>query len=202
MKVAAKKDQRINRQLVHVVRHPIRVQALTILTERVASPKEISDELLEPLGTVSHHVRELEKFDLVEEVDTAPRRGAVEHYFRAKRRPWLSSEEWDELGLEDRQQFSVWILQLSLTDAASALNAGTFDTRSDRHLSRVPLRLDVQGWREVTDIQNSALASIIVAQEAATARIEKSDGDEGVIYATASMSCFEGPPPRKEQRPE
>ncbi len=201
MPVKTKSDHQIGKQLVHVVRHPVRVQALTILTERVASPKEIAEELLEPLGTVSHHVRELEKMELVELVDEKPRRGAVEHYFQARRRPWLSSEEWDELELDERQQFSIWILQLSLTDAAKALNAGLLDARADRHLSRIPLRLDEQGWREVTDLQNNALAAIVAAQEAATARLDGDDGGE-VIYATASMNCFEGPPPSRDRRPE
>jgi DNA-binding transcriptional ArsR family regulator len=202
MPAATKEKRGIDQTLVHVLRHPVRVQALTILTERTASPKEISDELLEPLGTVAHHVRELQKLGLIELVREEPRRGAVEHYFRGKRRPLLSTEEWDELSLKDREQFSILILQLTLTDAAKALNAGTLDARTDRHLSRIPLELDEQGWREITEIQNTALTAILKAQAEATARLGESAGSSDVIHASASLACIETPPSSPDHRPE
>ena len=69
---------------VKALAHPLRVRALAILTERDASPSELAEELGEPLGNVSYHVRLLHELGLIELVRTTPRRGAIEHHYRAR----------------------------------------------------------------------------------------------------------------------
>jgi hypothetical protein len=66
-----------------------------MLGDRVASPKEIADETGHPLGTVSYHVRELLKLECIELVDTTPRRGAIEHHYRALARATITVEPVD-----------------------------------------------------------------------------------------------------------
>jgi DNA-binding transcriptional ArsR family regulator len=157
--MASKTQQRnaVDQSLVKVVAHPVRVQALSILAERPASPKEIAAELDAPVGNVSYHVRELEQVGLIELVDEKKRRGAVEHFYRAITRPLLDDSQWEKLNPEERQSFSAWIIQLILADASQALSAGTFDARDNRHLTRVPLQVDEEGWRELVAIQAEAL---------------------------------------------
>lgn len=193
MTTKTKSDKGIDQQLVHLVSHPVRVKALVVLVERTASPKEISIELREKLSTVSHHIRELLKMDLIELVKEERRRGAVEHYYRAVMRPIWSDEEWSELSLEERQRFSAWTMQLILADAAEALDAGTFNARGDTHTSRTPLYVDEQGWRELGQIQNEALEAILQVQAASAERMVNENG-EG-IRASASMLCIEMPDP-------
>jgi DNA-binding transcriptional ArsR family regulator len=61
--------------------HPLRIKALVLL-EREHSPSELTALLVgEPLGVVSYHVRMLREYGLVEEVRTAPKRGALEHFY-------------------------------------------------------------------------------------------------------------------------
>jgi DNA-binding transcriptional ArsR family regulator len=198
--VASKTRQRksVDETLVKVVAHPLRVQALSVLTERPASPKELAAELGAPVGNVSYHVRELEEVGLIELVDEKKRRGAIEHFYRAIARPLLSAEEWEQLSLDDRQGFSAWIIQLLLADASQALAAGTFDARSDRHLSRTPLLVDAEGWRELVEIQATALQSVLEVQAASAERMNAADGDgaEG-IPTIAAMTFFEMPPKRR-----
>ena len=67
--------------------HPLRVQLLTALNEGVASPNELAKRLNEPLTNVSYHVRMLHDLGCIELVETEPRRGALEHYYRAIVRP-------------------------------------------------------------------------------------------------------------------
>ena len=71
--------------------HPVRNDALSILNERVASPNEISKELGQSVGHVSYHIKVLKECECIELVDTAPRRGAMEHYYRATSRAFLTS---------------------------------------------------------------------------------------------------------------
>src|SRR5215207_4348673 len=82
-------DERIARAMSH----PIRFQALTILSERVASPNEMARELGQSVGVLAYHVRVLRDLGAIELVDTRPRRGATEHFYRATVRPWFSEED-------------------------------------------------------------------------------------------------------------
>lgn len=65
--------------------HPIRLQVLDLMASngRVTwSPKRLSEELDEPLGVVSYHIRCMLDTDLVVLADTQPVRGAVEHFYK------------------------------------------------------------------------------------------------------------------------
>jgi DNA-binding transcriptional ArsR family regulator len=200
--VASKTRERksVDETLVKVVAHPLRVQALSVLTERSASPKELAAELGSPVGNISYHVRELDQVGLIELVDEKKRRGAVEHFYRAIARPLLSAEEWERLSLDDRRGFSTWIIQLLLVDASQALAAGTFDARDDRHLSHTPVLVDEEGWRELVEIQATALRAVLETQAASAARLGATDGEEG-IPTVAAMTLFEMPPKRRSPGP-
>src|SRR4051794_37828743 len=82
-KKTVKPDRSIDPRLIKVFAHPLRVRILAILEQRVASPSEIAGELDASLGVVSYHVRRLEALGLIKLVRTTPRRGAVEHHYRA-----------------------------------------------------------------------------------------------------------------------
>jgi DNA-binding transcriptional ArsR family regulator len=63
--------------------HPLRATVLAKLGAQVYSPNELANELGASLGRVSYHVRVLHDLGMIKLVDTAPRRGAVEHYYKA-----------------------------------------------------------------------------------------------------------------------
>ena len=92
--------------LAKALAHPTRRRILQIVSDRVASPREIAVELDQPIGRVSHHVRWLAARDYVELVDTQPRRGALEHFYRATVRPIVSDEAWSRLSPQ-RRRFAV-----------------------------------------------------------------------------------------------
>ena len=91
----------LDRRLIRALGHPVRVRALEVLSERVASPSELAKELREPLGNVAYHVKILEENDAIELVRTAPVRGALEHFYRAKVRPWFGAVELDDEAYEE-----------------------------------------------------------------------------------------------------
>lgn len=182
----------IAKTLVKVAAHPIRVGSLAILTERKASPKQIADELDEPVGNVSYHVRELEQLGLVKLVDEERRRGAVEHFYAAIPKPPLSGEDWERLGPRDRQARSAWTLQLLLADASRSLSTGSLDARPDRQLNRTRLEVDEQGWKELVAIQAEALRATEAVADASAARLREADGEAGFPVLAATL-CFEAP---------
>ena len=137
----------LDSNIVKALSHPLRMRILTRLNEGVASPNEMSKEFEESLPLVSYHVRILRELDCIELVRTTPRRGAIEHHYRALTRPFLDLADWAQLPPSARKAVSNTVLSKALGDVREAVAAGTFDDRTDRHLSYAPLLLDEQGWR-------------------------------------------------------
>src|SRR3954453_12328224 len=81
------KEPAIDQRIMKALSHPLRVRMLTLLNQKVSSPSEIAEELDEPLGNVSYHMRFLADLKMVKLVRTEPRRGAVEHYYQALEPP-------------------------------------------------------------------------------------------------------------------
>ena len=195
--VATKTQSTGSAALIKALGHPLRAQLLTIFTEREASPNELARELNEGLSQTSYHVKVLSDLGLIELQRTEPRRGAIEHYYRAAKRPLLDTSDWEQTDPLERKAFSGYIIELLIADASQALEAGTLDAREDSHLSRTPLLVDEEGWHEVAAAQDAALQSILDAQAASAERMTTS-GEEG-ISVIAGMICFEkpGPQPKK-----
>lgn len=186
-----KRKAGIDERLVKSLTHGLRVEILTILNERIASPNELSKELGEGLSQVSYHVKVLKDYGCIELVKTEPRRGAVEHYYRATSRAWLTDRDWDQLPASVRPGMSADLLELILGDAVAALEDGTLDARVDRHMSRTPLILDEEGWKEVTETLSTTLDEIAAIQTRSSGRLAKSDG--GGFSASVAMLGFEVP---------
>jgi DNA-binding transcriptional ArsR family regulator len=184
--------------LVKALNHPVRVKALTILSDRTASPKEISELLEVPLSNVSYHVRVLDELGLIEIVEEESVRGSVAHFYKAVERPLIDNPDWGRLDPRVRSAVSGYAIETLMSDAAGSLAAGCFDRRGDRHLSRTPLLLDEQGWRKVASIQDKALGQILKEQAAAAARLERAG--ETPITAIAGLMCFEVPPDEAERK--
>lgn len=189
--VRRKRESGIDERLVKSLTHGLRVEILTILNERIASPNELSKELGEGLSQVSYHVKVLKDYGCIELVKTEPRRGAVEHYYRATSRAWLSDRDWELIPASVRAGLSADLLELVLGDAVAALEAGTLEARVDTHLSRTPMILDEDGWGEATELLERTLGELIEVQERSTRRLAAS-GENGV-YASVSLLGFEVP---------
>src|SRR5215213_3742543 len=150
-KTKQKRRAGIDERLVKSLTRGLRVEILTILNERIASPNELSKELGEGLSQVSYHVKVLKDYECIELVKTEPRRGAVEHYYRATARAFLTDRDWQQLPDSVRPGLSADLLQIVVDDAVASLEEDTFDRRDDRHMSWTPLTVDETGWGEMTD---------------------------------------------------
>lgn len=78
--------------------------------------------------------------------------------------------------------------------ADGAIYQGTFDKRTDRHLSWVPLELDEQGWEELRDLQAETLERAQGIKAAAIARKHgRTEDDVPTFIATFGALAFESP---------
>lgn len=73
----------IDPRLAKALSNDVRAQALDLLAEGTWSPTAIAAELGLDVRGVAYHVRVLKKLGCIELVETRPRRGAVEHVYRA-----------------------------------------------------------------------------------------------------------------------
>jgi len=176
----------ITQQLAKALAHPLRVRILTSLHKGVSSPNQLSQELDEPLGNVSYHVKTLLEYECVELVKTEPRRGAVEHFYRATERAFFSAGDWEKIPASARKGISGSILETVGKDATEALVAGTIDARSDSHISRTPLNLDEQGWNDIVSLLADTLARAQEIQEEAAGRL----GDAKAEPITTKLAIF------------
>ncbi len=179
--------------LAKVFSHPLRVKIWYLINRSPTSPNRISIELDEPLGNIAYHVRELERYGCIELIDTKQRRGATEHYYRALARTMIDTETWASLPVEERQPTSRYGLQCIIADAIAADNAGTFDSRPDRHLTYFPVNLDNEGWAKVAAACDDFLDLVMRTQEECANRTAEGPDQED-ISAVASLLFFERPP--------
>jgi DNA-binding transcriptional ArsR family regulator len=167
----------VDSRLAKALAHPLRVQLLAALNEGVASPNELSKKLDEPLTNVSYHVRMLHDLGTIELVETEPRRGALEHYYRAIVRPFFADREWKKLPRNARGSISDAVLQLVWEDASEAIKSGIFDEHEDRHLSRTVLQVDDEGWEELNGLLVDLVDRAMQIQADSVARASKDDDD-------------------------
>jgi DNA-binding transcriptional ArsR family regulator len=181
----------VDLRLVKALAHELRVEILTILNERMASPNELAKELNEGLSQVSYHVKVLKDYECITLVKTEPRRGAVEHYYRATSRPFVSDRDWQQLPGSVRSSLSAELLELIQEDAIHALVEGTFEARADAHLARNLALLDEKGWRDLMKGLGATQSLISKVQTESAVRLQKS-GEEGIPVSVAVLG-FELP---------
>src|SRR5579875_590246 len=137
-------------RLVKGLAHPLRIAILRALEDRTASPSEIAEEIEAPLGNVSYHVRFLARLGLVELAGTRPRRGAVEHHYRAVARMQVSQEAWERVPLPVRDAVLSSALDDVARSVAAAAAAGGF-SHQQAQATRVQVTLDHRGMSELAE---------------------------------------------------
>jgi DNA-binding transcriptional ArsR family regulator len=181
----------IDQWLIRALAHPVRIQILEILSERVASPNMLAAELDTGLSHVCYHTRTLERCGCLELVETAQRRGAIEHFYKAKPQAFIGHHAWRRVPRSLRGSVTAASLQTFMDRAVTALEAGTMDEREDTTFSWMPLHLDEQGWREVNATLREATERVLKAQEASNQRAGEAARDERTISAVVALANFE-----------
>lgn len=181
-------DPRFLKALDHVLRQHILLAAI----QGEVSPKELAKLLDEPLGHVSYHVKVLRDDcdGMLEEARTEPRRGAVEHYYRASVKTLMPAKAWRKLKSSLRAVVGAGQASDLFNDLAGALKAGKLQGAHD-HVIRTPLVLDAEGQRNVKAIAERATREVEKEQGAAAQRLAKANGNGGATGCTFALLAFE-----------
>lgn len=185
----SKRPEPIDQRLVRALAHPLRIQILEALTDRIASPNRLSEELDVGLSHVAYHTRALDKYGCLSLVDTAQKRGATEHFYKAMPYSFLGNPAWRGVPRPVLAGISGATLQTFLDKAVAALEAGTLDGRDDTIFRWLPLLLDQHGWEEVVAILEEATKQVLTAHGRSQDRLAGSARD--AISTVIGLASFE-----------
>jgi DNA-binding transcriptional ArsR family regulator len=188
---ASSPEQQLDQRLVRVLAHPLRQQLLIMLHKHgVTSPRELAERSGERLPNVSYHMRVLRDAGCVELVRTEPRRGAIEHFYRASARPILDDAQWSQLPISVRRALFGQTLRELWDDVLAAANTGGFDD-PQAHVSRTWLQLDEIAWNELVDVMAGVLDTAFELQAASAARVGRGADQENVRRVAMGVLLFE-----------
>jgi DNA-binding transcriptional ArsR family regulator len=188
------KEHVLDRRLVKAMGHPLRHRILVALNLRVASPSELAEELGEPLGNVAYHTKILAENDAIEQVRTAPVRGALEHFYRATIRPWFDDEEWAQLPASLRRELQEPVVQDIWRDLVRSGKAGGFEDPKT-HFSRTYLDLDEEAYEEIVDLLNSVVDRALELHAEAAPRLAGLPAEDRDTHRTTlALMHFHRPP--------
>jgi DNA-binding transcriptional ArsR family regulator len=180
----------IEQNIVRGLAHPLRVQILTVLNDRVASPNELSKELEEGLSQVSYHIKVLKDFEMIEMVRTEPRRGAVEHYYRAASRFFVPSSIAKSWPKSAREGIATMILELIEVDLIESIETGLFNDRPDHVVTRDPRTLDGKGRKDAEVAAAEFFRRYEEIGGEADRRLANGEGDGERIQTSAILLVF------------
>lgn len=179
----------LDERIAKALNHPMRTEILAMLADKPMSASELSDVVEHwKLSSVSYHVRELLKYECVEVVEKEQVRGAMKTRYRATTRMLLDRQNWDHLDIETRNGISLNAVGEVIDRAANAIEADTFDKRTDRSVITLKMDVDEQAWTEASEIVREAYERISTV-EADAANRTTSDK----FRMTVSLLAYESP---------
>jgi DNA-binding transcriptional ArsR family regulator len=176
-------------RLVRALSHPLRIRIMGVLEQRTATPKELSQTLGVRLENIAYHVRALRDFGLIELERSEQVRGAIAHFYRARARPRITARAWEQLpDISKRAMIGAALEQIGAIVSAAA-EQGQFG-RPESHVSRRPLVLDEDGFKEASGVISKALDELSAIERRSERRIKKGAPE---VPTTAVALLFDTP---------
>jgi len=151
-------QMRLDATIAKALSHPLRVEVLELLEREEASPAGLTRQMDGvALGLVAYHVEVLEGCGLIELVGTRPRRGAVEHFYRARPAGAIELEGVPK-GL--RGNVTATTLQRFVDAAVAALEQGGIGGREDSVLSSMTIHVDRAGHRQAVELGQAMIGEL------------------------------------------
>jgi DNA-binding transcriptional ArsR family regulator len=180
----------LKQRLIKALSHPLRWQILALLNEREWSPNELSEELVEGLSQISYHVKVLKDFEMIELTKEEPRRGAVEHYYRAVERAYLPTGISKNLPQSGRDIIANKVLQDIDKDLGTAIRSRKFYERADHHITWTPEYLDEEGCAKASELADEFVERFIEIGVESANRLAKDKDARERIAITAALLVF------------
>jgi DNA-binding transcriptional ArsR family regulator len=184
----------LDERIAKALNHPTRTQILANLQERALAPVELEDIMGETLSNIAYHCRQLLKYGCIEVAEKKQIRGAMRTRYRAITRMLLDRDNWDRLSKETRSGISLSAVGEVVDRASTAIEADTFDKRTDRAVITMKMDADEQAWQEINGIVRGTYESLAEVE----ARTANRKGPK--FRVTVSLLSYESP--EEQGRPE
>jgi len=165
---------------------------LEALNDEPATPETLATKVGVGAEVVVEHLRQLELSGLVEIVAKRKVRDSLEPVYSSETN-WIEDPDWAGMSQAERRTISRHIVRVVIGELNQAVEDDTFDARVDRHLSRLPVILDEQGWAEMMKVHLDAFQASLEVRDRSRERLEGS-GEEGVRGRSVQV-FFEVPKP-------
>lgn len=186
-------------RLAVVFADPIRLKIVTELHRRETSPSGFFSAFGGgSLSRVDRHFKRLAEHGWLRQVRSESggrRRGGTEHFYRAPKLAIFDNDTWAQLPSSIREEFSWRIFEQFAEQVRLAMEAGTFDARTDRHFTWTPLLLDEEGRSKMLAAVDGLFPVMFEEQDDAERRLARSR--QQPIRVTLAMSAFDSPGKRR-----
>ncbi len=173
----------------------LRLKIVTELNKCEMSASQFTEEFGGgSVSNVSGHFRKLEEYGWLEQVRAETggrRRGAVERFYRATQPAVFDNRSWLQMPDSIKSAYSRRTFEQLGERIAEAMEAGSFDARSDRHFTWTPVSLDRRGWLTIVAKADALFEHLFEEQKGAEERMSKSA--EEPIPVTVALAVFESP---------
>jgi AcrR family transcriptional regulator len=176
---------------------PVGERILEYVALRSAGAVELASYLGEPPEIIAAELARLRRAGAVDVFSQPGPEGRVEENFSSPNMGEISTTDWERLEPDQRSRISARILQLIGANTDLAIETGTFDARTDRHLSHFALRLDEQGWAEAEAHLDAAFNAVREVEARSHAR--QLEAGDGGIEARVALALFEVPADRSSE---
>jgi AcrR family transcriptional regulator len=171
--------------------------SLTAAAEKPSTIAEIATVLGEDEAAVEGHVAQLREAGMIEV--TGERDGEAV-YAASPTDPLniASEKQLSSMSVDERNELfrHTWRTVRSEVDAADA--RGYFADRPDTFLTRSKLRLDADGWRELSRLHEGTLAATLAIADRAKERLERA-GEPGVEVRSMQLAFERTEAPQTEE---
>jgi AcrR family transcriptional regulator len=157
------------------------------------TPAEVAEDVDADVEVVRAALGELASIGVLDEVASRGGEAAYVGTDRPHNLQWggISTQQSSRMSAEERESVGGYVWEWIKNDVERARETGTFEKRLDRHLIRVPLRVDEKGWRELTALHESTLRMTIEIQARSAKRLHDA-GERGFEARTVQL-VFEMP---------
>ncbi len=183
--------------------HPLREKIFTILTERVASPAQMTRDMglpREQISNVDYHTKKLVEFDCAEPVGERKAGSLTETLYKATDRALVETSEWEKLA-RDNPAFAEYQLgrafQVQFDDGLLAFRAGTIGEDSAFHLTRTRRILDAEGYAAALELKERSLREMDEIEKQSAERRSESGND--AIIVSDNLALFKVPSPSRDE---
>jgi predicted transcriptional regulator len=178
----------IDPRIIVALGHPFREHVLAECNAGIVSATQIGEGIGADVPVFYKQIQKLEELGCIERVDSQPRRGGMEHFFRAKSTLFFDNESVKRVPRTVHDHLLLNQLWSAFDEAKKSAGAGKLGSLAGEHASWIPGRFDHQGWSEAAQILDEALVSIEAILQKSAERL--AERNERGTPATVAMFGF------------